>query len=187
MKQPLNKALKEYYSLELNETQLQNLQKLGNTHFKKRMQWALSGGVGFLVATVLLSFIYLGNNESLTLRIAKEVSYNHSKQMPSEILSDDYALVGSSLDRLDFAVKESSRIGQLYALVGGRYCSIQGHIAAQLKLQSKSDQNDLTLYQFKVPDNFELSQGTHTEYVGDVEVKIWKESNIGFALAKTIR
>ncbi|MFK7827117.1 MAG: hypothetical protein AB8G05_23440 [Oligoflexales bacterium] len=187
MKQPLNKALKEYYSGELSESQLQNLQETGNSRFKLRIQWALSGGLGFVFASMLFSFIFNINQEPLALRIAKEVSYSHNKQIPSEILNDDYTLVGKSLNRLDFAIKVSSRIGEKYALVGGRYCSIQGQIAAQLKLQPENNTADLTLFQFKVPDSFQLSEDIHTEQVDGVEVKIWKEGAIGFALAKTVQ
>ena len=186
MKQPLNKALKEYYSGELNETQLQNLQQVSNSQSKVRLQWALSGGLGFVVAAVLLSFVFTMNKEPLSLRIAKEVSYNHNKQIPSEIVNGNYTLVSQSLDRLDFAIKESSRLGKQYALIGGRYCSIQGVIAAQLKLKTENSPIDLTLFQFKVPETFQLSNEIRTEYVNGVEVEIWQEGKIGFALAKTV-
>ena len=186
MKQPLNKALREYYSQEISEEQLHSLNQASIRNTKKHLQWAFSGGLGFVVAAVLLSFVFNTAHEPLSLRIAKEVSYNHSKQMPSEVISSDYAQVGSSLDRLGFLVKESKRLDQTYALIGGRYCSIQGHIAAQLKLQASNNSQDLTLFQFKVPKEFSLSSEIHTELVKGVEVKIWQESGIGFALARTL-
>lgn len=186
MKQPLNEALKEYYSQELNERQVLELSTVSTFSFQSKLKWALTGGFSFLAIAIVLAIAINTTREPLILKIAKEVSYNHNKQIPSEIVSNDHTFISKFLDRLDFSIQKSKNLSERYVLVGGRYCSIQGHIAAQLKLQIEGTASSFTLFQFKAPDSFGLSDQVHTENVNGVEVKIWQEGPIGFALAKSL-
>ena len=115
-------------------------------------------------------------------RVTQEVAMNHNKDMPINFIGDRLAIVRQQMDRLDFTLKDSTR-SQLegLSLVGGRYCSIQGNIAAQLKL-SNANEKTYTLYQTRLsselsrlPSSVQISQG--------VIVSSWQEDDIYFSLA----
>ena len=183
MSSHLKDALKKHYqSQELSPRQLENLRQLHSYKFPI-FQWTLAASTGFVVAFLLSSWLFY-QNTPLLQRIAQEVSYNHRKDMPSEIITSNYDDINRKLDRLDFKVVESQKLGPQYALVGGRYCSIQSHIAAQLQIENTKSQKMLTLYQFSLNNiNGSLESVTSSLRSQGVKVKIWKEGSVGFALA----
>ena len=68
--------------------------------------------------------------------------------------------------------------------MGARYCSIQGKLAAQLRLQDKASQKIYTLYQvsgnaYDLPSPHEV----RTIDLDGIRVKIWQEKGVWLALA----
>lgn len=133
----------------------------------------------FILALFFIFNIYQGDVET---RITKEVQYNHAKKMPSEVLTDDYLVINEALDRLNFEVKQSTILPGTIQLVGARYCSIQGKIAAQIQLENSINGKRYTLYQFRLSGQKVIPKESEINHKG-VIVKIWKEGDLGFALA----
>ena len=92
-------------------------------------------------AVLLVAAVGLQNhldNTALKTRVLDEVAMNHQEQLDVEFAADHYLEMQHRLDRLDFSiVPKSSALTRNYRLVGGRYCSIQGELAAQLKVEDK--------------------------------------------------
>ena len=59
-------------------------------------------------ASVLLSLFVFYPREVTLQSVAEEVVYNHRKNIPSEVLSDEYTVINEALDRLDFKIAASS-------------------------------------------------------------------------------
>jgi len=73
--------------------------------------------------------------------LAREVWKNHSKNLAPEIDSSSMEEIDRELDRLDLP----SSVDQFPALAGlrikgGRYCTLNGELAAQIDLESKDGQ-----------------------------------------------
>jgi hypothetical protein len=88
------------------------------------------------------------------------------------------------LSRLDFSiVPANSTILETYRLMGGRYCSIQGVLAAQLRVQDVRSGKECTLYAVKAVGNLRDVIATVNSMDG-IRVEIWRQDNVLFALAK---
>ncbi len=149
----------------------------------KNIKWIKPLTGGLIVVTIIL-FTFLFNQKPPTMQsIANEVSYNHQKNMPVEVLTNNYKELNEALDRLDFTSVPSIVLGKKFNLIGGRYCSVQGRIAAQLKLKNSIDGKEYTLYQFK--NNGLVPSNSSPKLLVDdsVTIKIWSENDLGYALA----
>lgn len=177
-------ALNEHYKTKKISTEkVKELQLLasGSSVFIER--WKFFAVPALLVIIVLKQTIFLPLHE----KIANEVRFNHLKNMKSEILTQRFDDVGLFLSKLDFSVVKSRMLKADLILVGARYCSIQGRIAAQLKLIHSKTHKRYTLYEFLSKKEL-LSFDERAEILDDeVLIKIWKEGDIGFALAEDIK
>ena len=124
--------------------------------------------------------------------IAVEVANNHLKLKPLEIESRSLNEVLSYFDRLEFQLLESSRITENAGdqLLGGRYCSIQGIDAAQLRVASADGElstwYEATLPAEKLEQIPDINQGEiPAEYaIKGLRVRIWREQGVVFARAR---
>lgn len=156
-----------------------------------RYRWVASI---IFVVTVLLTTLYfnLATNLSLDARIGAEVAKNHIKLKPLEVQSSDLGVLRKYFTELDFTPIESALIKPLdKTLLGGRYCSIQGVTAAQLRLKDNKTGQIQSLYEtiytpdiFKNLPKLEEGQAPITVYSGGLEVDIWVEKGILFALTR---
>ena len=182
MKDNLKHALKDHYQ-DKNLSQ-DKVQKLLSIHEHESSSLRIIGPLGALVTACLVVILYQNITTPINQKVAKEVSYNHSKKMPSEVLTSDYSLINEALDRLHFKVKESQKLKGML-LVGARYCSVQGETAAQIQLKETQSNKHYTLYQFKISKaTKELTPSTIEK--DNVRVKVWIEGDIGFALAEDL-
>ncbi len=145
------------------------------------------------VATFLLVFFltpYLQNQSGIQQKIAMEVVANHIKLKPLEIETSSIEGIRRYFKKLDFVPVNSQLVNQLgLELIGGRYCSLQGNIAAQLRVRKPGTNTVQTLYQTEYrKDVFEnmptLEEGDKPVdiHVKGVKVTIWVEKGLLFAL-----
>lgn len=151
------------------------------------------------VASVVLAFslgwfaVWYGQppTESITELVADEVARNHLKLKPMEIKNGELARLRTYFDQLDFRPVESKLLATSDThLLGGRYCSLQGRIAAQLRFTTPDGEMG-TLYQARYdPVIFGLlprqSQGEtpiRVEARG-LTVTIWVEQGVVFAMTR---
>jgi hypothetical protein len=152
-------------------------------------------------AVILTIGVFLANQmvqeykaHALLEAIAVEVVDNHLKLKPLEVESGSLRDVLGYFDRLEFQLLESPRIAGNAGdqLLGGRYCSIQGIDAAQLRVAS-ADGELSTWYEAilpaekleKIPD---MDDGDEPSVfvVKGLQVRIWQEQGIVFAQARRL-
>ncbi len=151
------------------------------TATKMRRLLALAASLCIIIFS---GWIYKGYNVDMREQIAKEIAYNHSKQMALEITSGDLNTVAAYLSELDFALVDSSRVRQMaLQLLGGRYCSIQGKLAAQLKIEGKNSKTTHTYYQAIIPDNLNLNGATYSTWIKGTYIELWVEGDLLLGLA----
>ena len=81
----------------------------------------------------------------------------------------------------DIRLPESEWFEQL-ALVGGRYCTISGNLAAHIKLSNPETSEQYSLFLTPAAENLKTLQSPEVEVFG-VDVKLWQENDVVFAFA----
>lgn len=182
-------VLEHLESHQLDEQQLRRLERLqrrgGRTWLsRRRVPVSALGSVLLLAAVVLLWPAEPG----VALKIADEVAVNHLKQRPLEVRGANVAALQSYFDELDFRLVQTSlgNVGR-DRMLGGRYCSIQGVTAAQLRLRDAAGRTE-TLYQVRydasrfgaLPD-VGGGQAPWSAQVRGLTVDLWVEKGLLFA------
>ena len=197
MKHELKDSVKKYVqSKQLNEKQLDELMGLVDTQSKtanttNQFRWLRA------IAAVLVIGFAIGLYWNTTIRsysevsllIAEEVVHNHLKMKPLEVSSHSLHDMRAYFNQLDFSLRSSSVIENTsLQLLGGRYCSIQGITAAQLRLKDKRTGDLETLYQapynkelFKDLPKLQEGQAPVRHFINGIAVEVWVEKGILFA------
>jgi len=189
------------HSKTLSDSQVSHLLGLQDketvvSHPARAVQYRLVATFSTIIV-ILLTTLYFNMSPDLTLdeRIGNEVALNHIKLKPLEIQSANLDVLREYFTELDFLPIESSLIKPTAkTLLGGRYCSIQGVTAAQLRFQDNQSGQIQSLYQtIYSPDIFtnlpKLEEGQQplTVYSGGLEVDIWVEKGLLFALTREVQ
>lgn len=143
-------------------------------------------GAAAVIVVTVLSVPFMARDtaedDQWTLRAAQEVALNHKKQLAAEFLGADYDSLRLQMGKLDFVLTAPARLRESrLRLVGARYCSIQGHLAAQIRL--KDDQgHEYTLYQTHLPSPT-VAFSASDYRVDGIRIQEWREAGLFFALA----
>ncbi|WDE09050.1 hypothetical protein SG34_030205 [Thalassomonas viridans] len=148
-----------------------------------KLSWSISAlAVGF----VLVLGIRAGLAPSQDEKVVSEIAYNHNKQAAMEVKSAALSDVSNYLSKLDFSLINSERFASPeWQLLGGRYCSIQGSLAAQLRIRNTQTGKVMTLYQTKLPQYSPAIGDTHLGYDAGVKVELWSEKGLILGLAQS--
>ncbi|HEB93491.1 MAG TPA: hypothetical protein ENI94_08490 [Gammaproteobacteria bacterium] len=198
--QPLNEHLRRYYtdkkpspqcldrlialaeSTQTAESSAPETSPATKTRHATPMYLAVAAS---LLLVLLGSGVFLlQKNDSIdpSWLVAKEIAVNHNKHLAIEFSTGDYRELNRLMDKLDFSGVVSKRLAPgEYRLLGGRYCSIQGQLALQLKLQDRAG-NLYTLYQ--APLNKILTSIQQGEQLIDgLHITLWREAGLLLGLA----
>ena len=198
LKQPLKQQVQNQMDqVQLDSSQFAALEKLmANSNQKgtkeSRRPWVPLAAAGMFLFALVTAFmaLQLTKDQLLTMpqQIAEEVVNNHLNLKPLEVKTGSINAVRGYFTKLDFMPVESSlqALNNLQ-LIGGRYCSLQGITAAQLRM--KQGENLQTLYETEyLPDVFgdipslENDEAPLVVYAKGIKVKVWVEKGLLFAL-----
>ena len=203
MRKPIKDTVKDRFEdIELSEAQVDHLaarmQPKEPVVAKRKPMWRqapaiVAAMIIVAIGSVLGTQLYQSHQDRILLEsIAEEVADNHLKLKPLEVHGSDLPSVLSYFKNLDFQLLASPRITANSGdrLLGGRYCSIQGSDAAQLRVAAV-DGTLSTWYEATLPDDKlsslpDVNDGDHpAEFVvRGVGVRIWQENGVIFAEAK---
>ena len=137
-----------------------------------------------LVAGFVFTHLHLIERD-LTTRVLAEIAMNHNKRLAVEVAAADYDELQAAMDRLDFPIRPPAELRADYELIGARYCSIHGKLAAQVKIRARDSGRLLTLYVTGLTP--ELANISRQDTVhDDVRIKMWSEGGVFFGLADGI-
>jgi len=136
----------------------------------------------FLAISLVIT-LNLNLSASLGERVADEITMNHLKNLAVEYPIGDINQLSAAMTDLGFSLRQPthSELAGL-TLIGARYCSIQGQIAAQLKYQYQ-DNKITTLYQTQSNPLLENLAFNDEDHDG-VQIIVWRDSDIVYGLAK---
>ena len=103
------------------------------------------------------------------------------------VASNSLDEIGAYLDKLSFPIIAPSALSKPnWQFLGGRYCSINGKLAAQLKIKNTEDNRIYTLYQAATEGGerpMQLARTTQT--IDGIGVSIWREKGLLLGLASS--
>ncbi len=198
-KKPLKQQLQQQINqVQLNDSQfaaLEDLMEKGADNVEAsadRHLWrsfAVAGMLLVAIASIFMVSQFPGKSiEDMPQLIANEVVSNHLNMKPLEVKAGSINKVRGYFTKLNFLPAESKlRALNSLQLIGGRYCSLQGITAAQLRM--RQGQNLQTQYQTEyLPEVFgdlprlEDGESPLIVYAKGIKVKIWVEKGLLFAL-----
>jgi len=196
MSRPLKQSVRNHLeSYSLAEDQFRKLESLAkqaapiSTRQFSIFPFAVAGVVAAFLLAFFLSPLILDQN-NVRERIAMEVVTNHIKLKPLEIETSSIDDIRGYFKKLDFMPVNSRLVDQFgLEIIGGRYCSLQGITAAQLRVKKPGTNTVQTLYQteyrknvFKDMPVLEDGDAPVDVYMKGVKVRIWVEKGLLFAL-----
>lgn len=177
MKVNFKEELKAHYNeYELNSKQVKELQSTPETK-KVFLGW----GMALVASVVLLFSFYQFETIPIEDKVAQEIAYNHVKRMEMEILTSDISSVQKKLHKLDFSIFVPDRYkNDNWKIVGGRYCSIQGVLAAQIRILNIEENKAYTLYETLKSEK--LNSSFNRDIKG-TRVEVWEEKGLLIGVA----
>ena len=128
-----------------------------------------------IAAIVLVAVSLAMSMPELTTRIGEEIAANHRRDLDPEFRSDNLDVLAQHMNHLDFDLRTAASIAQRNLhIVGARYCSVQGRVAAQLRLADGG-----TLYVVRAFGR--VREGTQPH--DDIQVELWREGDLLIGLA----
>ena len=206
--QKLKSHVKDYYQdKSLNDEKMQRLMNMSNqlaekdspkvkisddswiTTFVVQQKLALVASL-MVVVVSFWGFSHFEQNrifkDNFSQVVAQEIALNHRKQLNLDFNEIEYSNLNKLMQKLDFQIIKSNHINMAgLEVVGARYCSIQGNIAAQIRLRDENNKV-FTLYQTKLTDMLKKNPENNIQSVGRVDVKQWQENGLFFGLAVSL-
>ncbi len=151
-----------------------------------RFTWLVGAQVGTAAALILMMSLWMHNSGSeseRTLRTVQEVAMNHTTRLEPEYRGESLAMLDNSMQQLPFALVLPKSIDDSYELIGSRYCSLGGELAAHVRMKNGESGKPISL--FVTTNSAQLLEipAQQTKLDG-VDVKLWREGGLFFALAK---
>ncbi|MCL1147783.1 hypothetical protein AB4298_07230 [Shewanella sp. 10N.261.52.F9] len=129
--------------------------------------------------------------QTMDWKIAEEVAKNHIKMKPLEVQTQRLSDLRDYFIQLDFKLVSSRLITNNSQMLGGRYCSIQGLTAAQIRFVEQD--KAITLYEVQYDQSLygklpmiEAGDKPIEHIVRGVLVSIWVEKGLLMASARSI-
>lgn len=135
-----------------------------------------------LFIVIGFSFHEYGSLNERIQRTVREVAMNHITRLEPEHKSDNVVALNRVMQQLPFSLKVPERIEGDYTLVGSRYCSLAGHLAAHVKLRNNSNGELISLFIAALEPELE-TMDEETQTVSGVDVELFNESDLFYALA----
>jgi len=191
---PFKQAVNHHFAgNSLDNSQLKNLEAIQEntaigTTKKAAPTWSkISYGIYAIALSIVIAvgiFLNIGTGNTPE-QIAREVVKNHLYMKPLDINSSDIKEVSAYFTMLDFLPLKSSEYHRRNPLLlGGRYCSIKGVTAAQLRYKNTEGSLE-TLYQVPYDTDVfsdlpKLDEGEPplVLYERGLEVTIWVEKGL---------
>jgi hypothetical protein len=143
---------------------------------------AIATAAVVLIGTVLFWTVML-QRPTVTDRIIAEIATIHQHVVGVEVASDRYDILQAKLPQLTFSIIPTQPyLLEQFELLGGRYSSIQGNMAAQLTVRERRSGILCTLYVTSLTSDLQSIVPGSTNHDG-IMVKIWEDQGRLFGLA----
>ncbi|MEM7048542.1 MAG: hypothetical protein AAF604_02735 [Acidobacteriota bacterium] len=179
---PIDDQVRDFYLAEgLDDERLASL--LAGARRRRRRR-VLRLAAAAVVTAVVTSLLWWLPGSDRADAVAAEVLLNHQKNLDSDFEAASWTALDRGLDRLPFTlVRPRAPQNRLagFELLGGRYCSIQAQLAAQVKLAGDGGRR-ATLYVTERSGALDGLDGKRRPQEGAV-IDFWVQGDLFYALA----
>ncbi|MDN5210528.1 hypothetical protein QQ020_00675 [Fulvivirgaceae bacterium BMA12] len=174
--------IKAYYlKKSLTDDQIDKVVNGKKKHWASKSYLRYAAVLAFLLVAVgAYQFYGIYQKNAMLDSFAQEVAMNHQKALKSDFVTNSVDELNEKMNQLDFPIKMPADLYQDYELLGGRYCSVNQKIAAQLKLKNSAGKTT-TLYITKKQIDQNIQR---TTLVDTVNVHIWNVESLMYLLVK---
>ncbi|NOZ54213.1 MAG: hypothetical protein GXP08_13970 [Gammaproteobacteria bacterium] len=144
-------------------------------------QWRTSAVAAVMLVVIVVAQSYYFQRGVSELVLA-EIAMNHNKHLDVEFPYNNYEALRVAMNRLDFTLEPPVALLQNFILIGGRYCSIQGKLAAQLKVKNRNTDGISTLYVTALTDKLKKTVSKRVVY-DNVTIELWQNQGHFYGLA----
>jgi len=149
------------------------------------VRWLPAGIACAFVLAAALWIQHSSTDSERMLRTVREVAMNHTTRLDPEYHGETLAMLDNSMQQLPFNLVLPEAIDDAYTLVGSRYCSIGGVLAAHVRLKSSVSGKPMSLFVTSNSDELEDIRSQSITHEG-IDVEFWREGGLLFALAQRI-
>lgn len=157
----------------------------GGRSILSKLQWSPWFQTAMGCGLILLVSLWMhtsGSQTELATRTLREVAMNHTTRLEPEFSGSSLASLDNSMHQLPFNLVLPRNIDGEYELIGSRYCSLGGVLAAHVRLHNKKSGKPMSL--FVTSNSADLDQiQTQQKKLEGVEVEIWREGGFFYASA----
>lgn len=172
---------------ERTESILSEARELRPLRFRLPLRLLAAAAVVVVILTGGVLTVVLSPPAGIASKLADEIAVHHLKGDEPTVLSSSYEVVQAALPRLPFSILPSNpRLLSDYDLLGARYCSLQGHLVAQINLKDRQHGGTHTLYVMELARDFRNVKH-ETFYRDGVIVELWTDDKRLFGLASNVR
>ena len=154
----------------------------------RKFSYAFAGLIIIIAINLVFNMLLFNDGEKpldLSHYVSKEIAMNHIKNLGAEYNFDSFKDISKEMKDLDFSSTEPLFYNEKeFELIGSRYCSIQGNIAAQIKLADINGKVH-TLYQTALTEDLKQLQN-NSLIVDGVKIRLWEENGLFMGLASPI-
>jgi hypothetical protein len=182
----LDQELRDYYaSQSLSADRVEHIlaaAKIVRPPLWRQPAW-IALAAGFMLLLTAVAVLVQRTPPGITDLVAAEVARNHNKHLEPEVQAVDFAAIQKALPRLDFSIAPT-RPDLLAGLTvrGGRYCSVQGQLAAQIALRD-GEGSPCTLYVVPLTDTLaRVKPGVVT--ASGAQIQLWRDAHRLYVLAR---
>ncbi len=169
------------------ESILSEARELRPLRFRLPLRLLAAAAVVVVILTGVVLTIVFSPSAGVASKLADEIAVHHLKGDEPTVKSSSYEVVQAALPRLSFSILPSSpRLLSDYDLLGAKYCSLRGHLVAQINLKDRQHGSTHTLYVMALTRDFRNVKH-ETFYRDGVIVELWTDDERIFGLASGAR
>ncbi len=164
----------------------ESIEALLETEQKHSRNWlpisaALVAGVALFAAVLWQQQLVQLDLRDLTIR---EAAMNHTSKFQLDVETSELELLTAKMEKLDFQITLPAQLESRLALIGGRYCTINGQLAAHLKFEDRKLGSELSLFMTPATTTLSSLHGQKAR-IADlaVSVSLARENGMFYALA----
>lgn len=155
------------------------------TAYTSKRRWATARLA--IAAVLILSlgvFMRLyGSHAERTDRTLREVAMNHATRLQLEFHGESLASLDDNMQLLPFSLVLPDRLYEGFDIIGSRYCSLSGNLAAHLKFRESESGKFVSLFVTFLADDLKRIQSEQAKLDG-IDVELWQEGGLFYALAQ---
>ncbi|MBX2885852.1 MAG: hypothetical protein KTR32_38200 [Granulosicoccus sp.] len=175
-----------YQSQELDRDKLalllQQSPRVRQASWFRRMLPLSAAASLFLLILFGAYFFHFEKNDQAVSIVLQEASINHRSKLQLDFKSLDLQTLARVMDKLDFPIVLPESMRQQFQIVGARYCTLNGNLAAHIKLRNGDVENAVSLFMTQNRKDLK-GLADQTEDIDGVNVSSWTADGMFYVLA----